>query len=403
MSMTHKDDLDLLLSLQDRIPETPPASPHSQTPGYNSDDGSPNRVRKADMSQFRDAVKDYLANEEPSTVMPMPRLNPSTLSKDIDVEKFSGLRIKNLLLSNTELNNCLSDIRFIRLPAIRNSLVGDTISGCWATVGVLTEKGTQKTSSTGKNFCIWKFGCLDEATISVFLFGDAYTKHWKESAGTVFALFNSNVRKDAQGKGFTLSVYSADQIVKMGTSVDYGVCKGKRKDGMSCTMVINKRRGIYCKYHKSNASQKYSTVRAELKGGNLRTAFRDPLRAEGIYLVDPLSDRTNLSKPVQPVKVLSVEGLKKALSNAGKVTTNSRSQGIRFLAEVTEKRHPKDPSKGSAKVNQQAGSSEKRLSTAMKVASRIVVANQPQAKRKKCEEASENLIELEIVSSDEDV
>lgn len=39
----------------------------------------------------------------------------------------------------------------------------------------------------------------------------------------------------------------------------------------------------------------------------------------------------------------------------------------------------------------------------MKVASRIVVANQPQAKRKKCEEASENLIELEIVSSDEDV
>lgn len=81
---------------------------------------------------------------------------------------------------------------------VRNSLVGDTISGCWATVGVLTEKGTKKTSSTGKNFCIWKFGCLDEATISVFLFGDAYTKHWKESSGTVFALFNSNVRKDAQ-------------------------------------------------------------------------------------------------------------------------------------------------------------------------------------------------------------
>lgn len=62
--------------------------------GYNSDDGSPNRERKADMSLFRDAVKDYLASEEPSTVMPMPRSNPSKLSKDIDVEKFSGLRIK---------------------------------------------------------------------------------------------------------------------------------------------------------------------------------------------------------------------------------------------------------------------------------------------------------------------
>lgn len=83
------------------------------------------------------------------------------------------------------------------LGLVRNLLVGDTISGCWATVGVLTEKGAPKTSSTGKNFCIWKFGCLDETTISVFLFGDAYTKHWKESAGTVFALFNSSVRKDA--------------------------------------------------------------------------------------------------------------------------------------------------------------------------------------------------------------
>lgn len=43
-----------------------------------------------------------------------------------------------------------------------------------------------------------------------------------------------------QGAGFSLSVYSANQIVKIGTSVDYGVCRGKRKDGMACTLVINK-------------------------------------------------------------------------------------------------------------------------------------------------------------------
>ena len=46
---------------------------------------------------------------------------------------------------------------------------------------------------------------------------------------------------------------------------------------------------------------------------NIRTAFRDPLRLEGIYMVDPLADKTNLKKPMQPVKLLSVEGLKKAL------------------------------------------------------------------------------------------
>ena len=43
-----------------------------------------------------------------------------------------------------------------------------------------------------------------------------------------------------QGKGFSLSVYSPGQILKLGTSVDYGVCKGKRKDGLACTLVINK-------------------------------------------------------------------------------------------------------------------------------------------------------------------
>ena len=75
--------------------------------------------------------------------------------------------------------------------------MGDTLSGCWATVGVLTEKGNPRTSSAGKNYCIWKVGCLDEDTVSVFLFGDAYQKNWKEQAGTVFALFNSGVRKDA--------------------------------------------------------------------------------------------------------------------------------------------------------------------------------------------------------------
>ncbi|XP_077246255.1 minichromosome maintenance 10 [Tasmannia lanceolata] len=405
---THQEDLDLLLSLQERVLETPPASPSSlhttQTPsGYLSDDGSPKGLHNVDMSVFREAVRDYL-DENPNPVDPAHKLNPPKNSKNVVVEKFSGLRIRNLLVSALDLSNHFSDIRFIQLPAIRNSLVGDTISGCWATVGVLTEKGNPKVSSTGKNFCIWKIGCLNESDVSVFLFGDAYTKNWKEPVGTIFALFNSGVRKDAQGKGFSLSVYSAGQLLKMGTSVDYGVCKGKRKDGMACTMVINKRHGIYCKYHTSKASQKYSTFRAELKGGNLRTAFKDPLRSEGIYLVDPLTDRTNLTKHVKPKTVMSVDGLRKALRNAGKVTTNRQSQGIKCLTEITGKIWPKDLREGFAKENPQKGSSEKRLlSSAMKMASKIVIANQqPEAKRQKTQQDSGNFIELEIVSSDEE-
>lgn len=112
-------------------------------------------------------------------------------------------------------------------------------------------------------------GSLDEKTVSLFLFGDAYQKNCNEKAGAVFALFNCSVRKDnsvllslpinkiisvkisgwvaktssmplIQENGFSLSVYSASHILKIGTSADYGVCKGKRKDGMACTLVINK-------------------------------------------------------------------------------------------------------------------------------------------------------------------
>ncbi|KAF2302062.1 hypothetical protein GH714_032230 [Hevea brasiliensis] len=112
------------------------------------------------------------------------------------------------MVTPAELAERFSDIRFVRLPAIKNLLVGDTFSGCWATVGVLTEKGNPRTSSVGKSYCIWKIGCLDENTISLFLFGDAYQQYCKEQAGTVFALFNCTVRKDNAGTGFLEYLFS---------------------------------------------------------------------------------------------------------------------------------------------------------------------------------------------------
>lgn len=74
--------------------------------------------------------------------------------------------------------------------------MGDKLSGCWATMGVLTEKGQPKTSSIGQPYGIWKIGSLNENTVSLFLFGDAYKKNETEKAGTVFGLFNCSVRKD---------------------------------------------------------------------------------------------------------------------------------------------------------------------------------------------------------------
>ncbi|KAH7574894.1 hypothetical protein JRO89_XS02G0018500 [Xanthoceras sorbifolium] len=448
---THQEDLDLLLSLQeDRVLETPPGSPRQ---GYLSDDGSPRTRGQADMSAFRNVVQDCL-DYDPEPVDKSGKLDRSKKLNDPQVEKFSGLRIRNQVLSPAEYSERFSDIRFVRLSAIkydalymficygivehlgfgsfslvlsnqicfgfcRNLLAGDTISGCWATVGVLTEKGYPKTSSIGT----WKFGCLDENTVSVFLFGDAYEQNCKEEAGTVFALFNCAVRKAVKGSDFSLSVSYASRILKLGTSVDYGVCKGKRNDGVPCTAVINKYvvgTHYITLFYRIYVIAIALTYCFDVKGyiavfinRNLKTAFRYPFKSEGIYMVDPLADRPNFKKPKQPLKVLSVEGLRKALSNADKVTTNTHSQGIRFLNEITAKLGSKTANKEALVPGRHNASLEKRKLSTVKLDSST--KQQPDTKRQKPEhgqplaEADKSklgtgkMIELDLVSSDEEI
>ncbi|PIN19159.1 hypothetical protein CDL12_08158 [Handroanthus impetiginosus] len=394
----HQEDLDLLLSLEDRVLETPPDSPS----GYLSDDGILKQRRHVDMSVFRDAVQDCL-DYDPKDVKKSQKLRQEKGSSDIEVEKFSGLRIQKQVVSRLELSNHLSDIRFVRLPAIKNLLKGgDTLSGCWATIGVLIEKGIPRTSSIGKPFTIWKIGCLDDKTVSLFLFGDAYQKSCEEKIGTIFALFNCSVRKDNSGEGFSLSVYSAKHILKLGTSADIGVCQGKGKDGVACTAVIDKRRRKYCSYHKQNASKTYTSTRTELKGGNLRTGFRDYLKSEGIYVVRPLGDRTNLTKSTRPVKLLSVEGLKKALSNADKVTTNVNSQGIRFLNHLTGKKDPKVTNEAASLPHKQMNRTDNRFRPTQEPAAKKLKMDQRQSPGQNTEEVGVKMIELDFASSDEE-
>ncbi|KAL6517436.1 hypothetical protein OROMI_033137 [Orobanche minor] len=391
----HQDDLDLLLSLEDRVLETPPASPS----GYLSDDGMPKQTRHVDMSVFRDVVQDCLDYDSKSAVKSR-RPEQGKSSNDIEVDKFSGLRIKGQLVSRVELSNHLSDIRFIQLPAIKNSLMGDTLSGCWATIGILIEKGTPKTSSIGQTFTWWKIGCLDDYNITLFLFGDAYKKTCEEKRGSIFALFNCSVRKDNMGNGFSLSVYNAKHILKLGTSADLGVCQAKGKDGVPCTNAINKRLRKYCDYHK-NGPKNYTSTRAELKGGNLGTGFRNYLKSEGIYVVKPTDNRMDLAKSTRPVKILSVEGLKRALSRAEKVTTNVHSQGLRFLNHVTGSMDPQVTNKNAKIPHQQMGRTDNRPSQEP-VAKRMKMDQTKAPKRQDNKENGVKMIEIDLVSSDDE-
>ncbi|KAL1554444.1 protein MCM10 isoform X2 [Salvia divinorum] len=392
----HQDDLDLLLSLEDRVLETPPASPS----GYLSDDGRPPQTGPVNLSAFRDVVGDFLDYDAKDAKRAQSSgKSKSKGSKEIEVEKFSGLRIQNPVVSRVELSNHLSDIKYVQLDTIKNLIKGDILSGCWATIGVLAEKGAPRMSSIGKTFAIWKIGCLGDETVSLFLFGDAYQKSCEAKVGTIFALLNCSVRKDKPGT-FSLSIFSAKHILKLGTSVDMGVCQGKGKDGVPCTAVIDKRRRKFCNFHAQNSSKKYTSTRTELKGGNLKTGFRDYLKPVGIYVVQPAEEKTSSTKST---KLLSVEGLKRALSKADKVTTNIHSQGIRFLNHITGERDIKLNKAASLPRQQTSRPDDNRFGQGQEPDAKRLKTYPKKAQEKNTKEVGVTMIELDFPSSDEEL
>ncbi len=62
----------------------------------------------------------------------------------------------------------------------------------WATIAVLTEKGT-KESASGRAYSIWRLSDLQGTNVSLFLFGKAQTGLWKETEGSIIAVFRPEV------------------------------------------------------------------------------------------------------------------------------------------------------------------------------------------------------------------
>lgn len=62
----------------------------------------------------------------------------------------------------------------------------------WATIAVVAEKST-KESAKGNAYGIWRLSDLQGTNVSLFLFGKAQTGLWKETEGSVVALFNPEV------------------------------------------------------------------------------------------------------------------------------------------------------------------------------------------------------------------
>ena len=223
------------------------------------------------------------------------------------LDPLTNLRITNRRTSRFDLSDALAPFEFVtsaRLAAMSTRDLGRYIaqpsagggsggfsfgagpapnanaSDCFtggksnlATMGILfSNSGSKVSSNTGRAYSIFQLGDLSTGpAVSVFLFGDAYSKHtgntngsYSGRAGSVVAILAPNILPPKRGgaTSVSLSVNNADQILTVGTAQDYATCSGMirvRRDGSfvdtRCTKFVDKRCGLYCQAHKRQGLQ----------------------------------------------------------------------------------------------------------------------------------------------------
>ncbi|XP_042902667.1 protein MCM10 homolog isoform X3 [Parasteatoda tepidariorum] len=195
--------------------------------------------------------------------------NNSKSAEKCYTDSYSGIRIVDPLISFDMMQKRMEGRRLIKMSFIKNFIKGGDIEGDWVTVGILISKLPPKTSKSGKNFSIWKMSDLHdcEKVVTMFLFGAAHAEHWKMTVGTVIGFLNPSLMPDNKDKNgnMTLSIDHAGKLMQMGKSKDFGHCKGRRKDGTTCTVPVNVSQCEYCVFHVKREYQKFSAKRSELQ------------------------------------------------------------------------------------------------------------------------------------------
>ncbi|CBN77237.1 conserved unknown protein [Ectocarpus siliculosus] len=176
-----------------------------------------------------------------------------------------------------------------RLDALRavppRALESQDPADAWAAVGVLVSKSPRRQAANGGSFSVWTLSDLSrrENEVSLFLFQEALGSHWTVCEGTLIAVVGAKVLPDKGGGGgnapqrLAFSVDSPWQVNRIGMSMDYGLCKGKRKDGKPCTMPVNKTEGGgFCEFHvvaAFNRAQRKEPVGNKTKGNTQQPAL----------------------------------------------------------------------------------------------------------------------------------
>lgn len=236
-----------------------------------------------------------------------------------EVEPYTQIRISNPVVSMKSLKEKMANRKIARLCILKRFIKGGEVEGDWVTIGVLISKSSPKTSKNGKQFSVWKLNDLSPhcPTVGLFLFGRSHEDHWKTVEGSVVGLLNAKVmpQKDNSSNELSLSVDNSQKLIVLGKSKDLGWCKGKRKDGASCTMFVNKADSEWCDFHIQSQYKKQCAKRTDLQAsfsGLNPTAAMKKATQNVIYggkMFNATSSGGNRSQPKNPNKKMILKSL----------------------------------------------------------------------------------------------
>ena len=91
--------------------------------------------------------------------------------------------------------------------------------------------------------------------------------------GSILVLINPGILPANEKNTFSLKVSCADQIVVLGTSPDFGICKGQTPAGKRCSHAVNVQLSPYCRYHLVSKYKTAGKGRLELNGAFSSSKF----------------------------------------------------------------------------------------------------------------------------------
>ncbi|KAL7827996.1 hypothetical protein AOLI_G00311480 [Acnodon oligacanthus] len=231
-------------------------------------------------AKISDTMKSPPSSKSVGVTPPMARQatpRPS-VTQDVTVEKYSGLRLRRPRLSSVEIEHKMANRRMIRLSQLPDRLARDNLEDSdWVTFAVVISKITPQSKNNGKTFSIWKLNDLRnlEVNVSLFLFGSVHTDLWKTDTGTVIGILNPNQMKNKDGSNeLCLTVDHPQKVLMLGEAMDFGTCQAKKKNGDPCMQLVNLYECQYCQYHVKAQYKKMSSKRAELQSSFTGSAPR---------------------------------------------------------------------------------------------------------------------------------